>query len=1383
MKKIILISLGIIILAAAGLGTYVSMIDWNKHKDRLAKQISEVIGKKVEFSGNLQLSYFPHPVISAQAVNVINPQTGETLAKISQLKTDISLFSLLKGAPDIQTLHLVGAEFWVTLDENNRLNWLNSQKSEFIENNDLLMKTMNIENSELHLKEVKHDINIDLTSFTAELKADSVNGPYRLDGNFVKDGERYGTAFSIDGMSQLDDMNLMFVILHQGSYSYVRYDGTYNMNSNLFKGFIKGDFQRTSEFVNSISRKTLLSDIYNVPLQFSVDITSDSSKIDMEHFSISFANFLIGSGELSLPKQTQEGEKPLLTVKYQLKDIDFRPLFTLINERLEQYRQGQKFVLNLPYDVDYDLSAVRVVVSDKPDGIMENVSMKGRLQNDSFSIDDFYAGCAGNTIINITANLTSDDGVPQCSANVVVDGKNVRSMINSFGFNLSAPVQGAYQNGKIAASIKFTPENILIEQATATLDKSKFKLSAGISLPSLITYIQISADKINLDNYIFPLSQETPQNFEAIIKRNLSDFAKLSNKPLRVQASADEAIFRGVTMKDVQVDMQYTDNNLTLHKFVANEALNTSLDISGVIRDVLSPEPKIENMLIDIKSQNLIPISQKMYIPLPEWPLFSQKNITLKAALNGDFNKVTVKSDAAAGDSSMNYNGTFGKNEDNLELDGDIVLKTTRLEQLLSDINLSGASQVYRGVLNGKAHITGNANEWNLKQAELKLGSAQYTGDVFVGKNNNIYQIKGDVVANELNWAQFIKTRQEKNQIQPASHLSDTFISRLNLSRETFDFSPYRNLNLDINLTAQKSVYQGFSVNNLKLHLIGAKGRINFQDISVSGKNADVTGNIIVDYVQTPKISGNLTWNKLNVDNIGGSIYAISSDDIKANIDFISSAQSMESIIASLSGTLNIKTSDLKIKGINLAALEKDLQDRKYSKGLFGVVQENLQSGETEFEPIEKTINLKDGVAVLEDISLKNEYSDVAMNGKINLKDWRMNVGFEVSYPRLKEVPAFSFEFGGALNKPIIDISVDDIAHKYDAYWEKIAREEQAERDKMLRAIQNSAASLSNKMDADIKRAEDLIKVIDGYVGKKLVKETLYKYDVKKKSLEKAVENIDSMKMALKEQNVSNDDILRTERQLQVIRQEIDIIGEEIDSFASADINSKMEKIFTKVTDAYQNCQREMNNFNAYWQRIGNIYEEIEAGQYFVNNKEANNLYNEAKQLSEECISIYDKFNDDYENMKKMPTGMAKINKKKDFNQTASVLNDLHNKISNVYVRAHKILISLLHEKKTEYDRIKQEEEKKRRMEEAEDAGNLLADMKPKKDEDIIDAANDADNNKADAEEKTMRSGGKIIPSYGSAASYGDTKQQPSFGILRPIEGDAQKTSGTIKIK
>ena len=322
MKKIILISLGVIILLIAGLCVYVSMIDWNKHKERLSAQISEVVGKKVEVSGNLSVSYSLRPKISAQDVKIINPQSAEVLADIPQLETNVSLLSLLKGAPDIQSLYLVDAKIWIKINENGTNNWLQQQSDEFIENNALLMQTINIENSQINFQDFKHNIKFDLSSVTAEIRAETINGPYRLDGNFMKGGEHYGTALSVDALSQLDDINVTFVVLHQGSESYVRYDGSYNVNTNAFNGFVKGDFQRTADFVNAVMGKTVLQEVYNVPMQFSVDAFSDSQKIDLTHFSIAFSQLLAGSGEIMIPKVAAENEKQPITFKYQLRDLD-----------------------------------------------------------------------------------------------------------------------------------------------------------------------------------------------------------------------------------------------------------------------------------------------------------------------------------------------------------------------------------------------------------------------------------------------------------------------------------------------------------------------------------------------------------------------------------------------------------------------------------------------------------------------------------------------------------------------------------------------------------------------------------------------------------------------------------------------------------------------------------------------------------------------------------------------------------------------------------------------------------------------------------------------------------------------------------------------------
>ena len=74
-KKIILISLGVLILIGGGLTAYVATLDWNSHKDKIATEISNMIGEKVEFSGNLDVSLLPHPHMYATDITIINHAT------------------------------------------------------------------------------------------------------------------------------------------------------------------------------------------------------------------------------------------------------------------------------------------------------------------------------------------------------------------------------------------------------------------------------------------------------------------------------------------------------------------------------------------------------------------------------------------------------------------------------------------------------------------------------------------------------------------------------------------------------------------------------------------------------------------------------------------------------------------------------------------------------------------------------------------------------------------------------------------------------------------------------------------------------------------------------------------------------------------------------------------------------------------------------------------------------------------------------------------------------------------------------------------------------------------------------------------------------------
>ena len=60
-------------LIIGGLSAYVSTVDWNTYKNDIAEKFSEITGKKIEFSGSIDVQILPQPTLSAKNVKIINP--------------------------------------------------------------------------------------------------------------------------------------------------------------------------------------------------------------------------------------------------------------------------------------------------------------------------------------------------------------------------------------------------------------------------------------------------------------------------------------------------------------------------------------------------------------------------------------------------------------------------------------------------------------------------------------------------------------------------------------------------------------------------------------------------------------------------------------------------------------------------------------------------------------------------------------------------------------------------------------------------------------------------------------------------------------------------------------------------------------------------------------------------------------------------------------------------------------------------------------------------------------------------------------------------------------------------------------------------------------
>ena len=75
-KKIVIGVIVLAVLAFGGLSVYVSTIDWNMHKNKIASQLEQVSGKKIVFEGDVSLSFLPSPYLTAQNIKIFN-KSGE----------------------------------------------------------------------------------------------------------------------------------------------------------------------------------------------------------------------------------------------------------------------------------------------------------------------------------------------------------------------------------------------------------------------------------------------------------------------------------------------------------------------------------------------------------------------------------------------------------------------------------------------------------------------------------------------------------------------------------------------------------------------------------------------------------------------------------------------------------------------------------------------------------------------------------------------------------------------------------------------------------------------------------------------------------------------------------------------------------------------------------------------------------------------------------------------------------------------------------------------------------------------------------------------------------------------------------------------------------
>ena len=1431
-KKIILISFGILILLGGGLTAYVATMDWNAHKDKIANEISNMIGEKVEFTGNLDVSLLPHPHMYATDINIINPITSEKLAVVKKMETVVSLRSILRKTPDIQSLALSDVEFWIKIDDNGKTNWHQESESQLVNADlDSRLQSFSLQKSTLHLIYDKYDINADLTDFNADIQAISLAGPYRLDGNFKKNDDNFGLALSISSFSLKEDIDLNFVIMHPRSKSYLRYDGKYNLQTDYYEGDFSGNSEHTADFVNILLNKNALDEKYNKSLLFSVAAKSSAEALDLSHLVVKFDRFIEGAGDITIPYgsaqkdgKTEEIEeddeeqeeivtsKPKINIKYQLVSLDLRPIIAVLKAKFSDYQNDKLYEPKTEYDAEFDITAEHVNASDMSTGFFENMSAKGVWQNNVLSLDDFYAVGQGNTVWTMTGSLSEENSAPHYFAKVVLEGQNFLSLINSFDDTFTAPTQNSYRNGKLSFEVYGDAKNAKLSNIDLALDKMNMSAEAEVGLDHKFYDIKMSTDKINFDNYI--TRNMEINGIKDILIDDSRRLAWLKDAQLKVRFETGNMTFRAVPVKNVVLEFHAQNDTIQITQAQFEDVVGSDIKFSGTVKGIGSENLSVENAEYQISAINLKDMLNKMEIPYPDWNLLNQTNISSSGTISGNFEKAEVDFKNKVEDVQWDYKGQIFSEEGRPTFDGYTEVKTHDFETFLSLLgaNVSDKNSL-KSVFNGKGKIAGNKKHWSIKEVDSQLGYSKFTGNIDVKQDKKKYIINANVTTNEFNLDSVTNIQSSKTGQRKENLFDDAFITRPILNRDVISYDVYRDYDFDVILNADKVVYKNKNFNALSVHAKNAQNNLQLQDLKFQYDGADYQGNVQINYAEEARIKGSMDISGISLADVGGKIYRFNSGTLHLNSDFESSANSFEDMIYGLSGTLAFDIGVFTMQGLNFTSISDDLATREYSKGVFQMVHDNLQSGSTVFDSFTGDADMKDGTITFKTANLKNEDVDLTLTGGFSLSAWKMNTDTSVKYIKVENIPEFSFSLTDMINKPVLGVSVENIVKKYDSHWEKVEQEKQAKLEEELKQLREKMTNAQKKTISVADKVSEAMPVIEQYSQKTTSQATLAQYQGKIEKLKKIAQSVDNMQVLSRQTDYTLDDVHQIEEKCPAFISEIDDILADVKNIYLEDIKNRFVDAQDMAVHIDANNKKLMADYEQ--MREDNFQEllKIEASQYFINSAELRMQKGEMDNYSNTLTDKYNNFKNKAELSKTYISTEEQEVALVDLQQRLKEMQDIYEKMEKVRSKSADLLLNMINERRVIFETEQAKKEAKRKKEQAENADNLLAssisleenvhsDSKPSEPENdnkevpisgIIasqekptETAQPVDQArgvlKAITESNTT--GEKVSGTI--TKSYDDTKTvRPTAGggYLKPIEGDVQKTTGTITIK
>ena len=349
-----------------------------------------------------------------------------------------------------------------------------------------------------------------------------------------------------------------------------------------------------------------------------------------------------------------------------------------------------------------------------------------------------------------------------------------------------------------------------------------------------------------------------------------------------------------------------------------------------------------------------------------------------------------------------------------------------------NDFNLSGKLNIFedksKGVFDLSSKYTINGATYKLNNIDIKLDDINANSEIEHEKINGKPSLKLSLYANSINLNNYTTASAKNPKVTEQTSVDEKEESAKEFGWDTkeFDVAFLNRGDFNFNFKSGGIKYDNFEVGNIALNAYLKSGRLtlNFKDVSLYG--GIMNSEVVVDGASGLSVlKTKFDIKSLNMQQVlkmaGQKEIFEGKTDIEGSLYSVGNTQ--KALVEKLSGKMSLNVKDGVIQGVDLISILKSKPDAF-----------NLGAAKhtTRFEQISADFDIKNGLAVNENLVLKSDILNFAGRGEIDLP--KQNIAYKLT-------PKYSQDFesneeqklsipiliSGNLFKPTIRLEVKSI--------------------------------------------------------------------------------------------------------------------------------------------------------------------------------------------------------------------------------------------------------------------------------------------------------------------------------------------------------------------